>query len=232
MPLSAFAVSCPKGYPKCLHSASQTKTVFGQSYTYDSFIQPVTSGVCSYGGSISSSEEIPEGYAGVKARICNFSGSLTDSSDWMYLPTDWDADYNCHFTAQTRDQSGSHYARSQVQFYNGDGYTTYTCSATPNVQLTRSVPCTSTNQKGETLGSELFLAEFGIIPDLIAAVGKDGTEGYVRALELNVPSASSPDEVTTYNASLSDQRTIPLYASDGETVLGDFLVQNHIVFFE
>ena len=97
---------------------------------------------------------------------------------------------------------------------------------------TRSTPCTSTNQKGETLGSELFLAEFGIIPDLIAAVGKDGTEGYVRALELNVPSASSPDEVTTYNASLSVQRTIPLYASDGETVLGDFLVQNHIVFFE
>lgn len=230
MSISAIAVSCPKGYSRCSHSASQTKTVFGQSYTYDSFIEPVSSGICSYGGSVSSTEEMLEGYVGVKTRLYSSSGSLVVSSDWLYLPTDWAANYNCHFGSQTTGQSGTHYSKSQVQLYNGDGYTTYTCNATPNIQVTRSAPYISTNQKGETFGSELFLDEFGITPDLIAAIGQDGIEGYVKATDLNVSAVSSLTESITYNASLTPERTIPLYAADGETVLGSFTVQNNIAF--
>ncbi|MGY3190283.1 hypothetical protein [Lysinibacillus sp. TE18511] len=29
---------------------------------------------------------------------------------------------------------GTYYAQSQIQFYNGNGYTTYTSNATPNIQ--------------------------------------------------------------------------------------------------
>ena len=82
-----------------------------------------------------------------------------------------------------------------------------------------------TNAAGETFGSALG-AE--IDPDLILASGVDGVVGYVRAADLNGPDFSSPEEALRYQEEhglLSGQdREVPLYDSDGKTVIGTFVL--------
>lgn len=57
------------------------------------------------------------------------------------------------------------------------------------------------------------------IPELIKAVGDDGTEGYVRYEDLNGPQPSNPDEAVKMSGI---DRVIPLYAEDGVTVVGKY----------
>lgn len=88
------------------------------------------------------------------------------------------------------------------------------------------------NQNGETYGSVLDAPLVGVEPDLIAAVGVDGTEGYVRSTELNGgPQPKSPEEAVAYMKALESAPysvcRIPLYAADGKTVIGSFQVRRH-----
>lgn len=88
------------------------------------------------------------------------------------------------------------------------------------------------NQNGETYGSLLDAPSPDLDPDLIAAIGVDGTEGYVRATELNSgPHPTSPDKTVAYMKALESApysvRTIPLYAADGKTVIGSFHTRRH-----
>lgn len=74
------------------------------------------------------------------------------------------------------------------------------------------------NEAGETYGR----GDLETIPDLVLAVGDDGTEGYVRDSELFPKLPDSPEE----RARFRDQvRTVPLYESDGKTVVGTFTLQ-------
>jgi hypothetical protein len=57
------------------------------------------------------------------------------------------------------------------------------------------------------------------IPELIKAVGDDGTEGYVRYEDLNGPQPSSPEEAVKMSGV---DRAIPLYAGDGVSVIGTY----------
>ena len=57
------------------------------------------------------------------------------------------------------------------------------------------------------------------IPDLIKAVGDAGTEGYVRNADLQGPQPSNPEEAVKMSG---QERTIPLYAADGTTVIGTY----------
>lgn len=75
-----------------------------------------------------------------------------------------------------------------------------------------------TNEAGETFGR----GDLPTLPDLIQAVGDDGTEGYVRDSELYPPITGTPEE----NAERQAERyQVPLYESDGKTVIGTFTVQ-------
>jgi len=83
------------------------------------------------------------------------------------------------------------------------------------------------NQKGETYGSVLDAEALGGEPDLILAQGVDGTIGYVLATDLNdVPHPKTPEEAVAYEKARMERpnavRPIPLYAADGETVIGVF----------
>lgn len=74
------------------------------------------------------------------------------------------------------------------------------------------------------------------IPQLIAAIGIDGTEGYVYASDLDGEQPQNPEEAIKYMENLEIEvararaarsiyfRTIPLYASDGVTVIGEFAI--------
>lgn len=88
------------------------------------------------------------------------------------------------------------------------------------------------NQSGETYGSLLDAPSPDLEPDLIAAIGVDGTEGYVRATELySGPLPKSPDEAVAYMKALESApysvRKVPLYAADGKTVIGYFQTRRH-----
>lgn len=126
--------------------------------------------------------------------------------------------------------SGYYYSRGQARFYTGDGYTTYTCAATPNYAPKKIASDYSSmniqrNENGEIYGSEIFLSEIGVQPDLILAEGSNGEIGYVRAEDINDSSVTTPEEamLKMKNATTS---VIPLYSSDGITVIGSFILEH------
>lgn len=92
----------------------------------------------------------------------------------------------------------------------------------------------SINSKGLTYGSALNATSREEEPDLIAAIGVDGTEGYVYASDLEEKMPSSPAEAVAITKAIKEKkaksknnkpvviRSIPLYSSDGKTIIGTF----------
>lgn len=92
------------------------------------------------------------------------------------------------------------------------------------------------NNSGQTYGNvDPNIAPVDqVFPELIAAIGIDGTEGYVYASDLDGEQPSSPEEAIKYMENLDKAtaaakaakqeylRYIPLYKSDGVTVIGQF----------
>lgn len=90
------------------------------------------------------------------------------------------------------------------------------------------------NEKGQTYGSAMDNSLLFGNPDLVLAEAIDGTRGYVYASELNADQAGSPEEliaIVEENKKIWEEapvgqvvvsRYIPLYESDGETVIGEF----------
>ncbi|MCC4248749.1 MULTISPECIES: peptidase M56 family protein [Microbacterium] len=94
--------------------------------------------------------------------------------------------------------------------------------------VSREILPLGTNGDGETFGSIVG----GESPDLIAVVATNGREGYVRRTELQdadgtkaARSFHSPAEALAWQEKRAGRSvSIPVYASDGRTVLGDFVV--------
>lgn len=201
-------------------------TVKGYDYRYWSVISNNQPGeiyaqttVCSEG-----EKEAPEGYFGGQARIYNSNGVLKKSSEWKYNTIPAIVPYVIYET-----NSGYYYSKGQARFYTGDGYITYACTATPNYAPNKiasdySAMNIQRNENGEIYGSELFLSEIGVQPDLILAEGANGEIGYVRAEDINDSSVTTPQEAIL---KMEDSTTsiIPLYSSDGVTVIGSFILE-------
>lgn len=84
------------------------------------------------------------------------------------------------------------------------------------------------NSFGETYGPTLSFNDPNDPdgePDLVSAIGIDGTQGYVRSADLNQGVAKSPEEAVKLmkNRSMQD-RLIPLYDFEGETIIGQFII--------
>ncbi|GEM_PF-1061825 len=73
------------------------------------------------------------------------------------------------------------------------------------------------NENGQTYGVDSEDS-----PDLIAAQGIDGTYGYILSNDLDGPEFSTPEEAVNWQKKHNGRRVIPLYASDGKTVIGEF----------
>lgn len=92
----------------------------------------------------------------------------------------------------------------------------------------------SVNQFGQTYGSALYADTFDERPDLMAAIGDDGVAGYIYTDDLKSENPKTPAEAVArqemYEALIANWdgqeaivvRTIPLYESDGRTVIGDY----------
>ena len=75
------------------------------------------------------------------------------------------------------------------------------------------------NAKGQTFGVQ----RNGESPDLIAVVTTDGKLGYAYAKDLNWPVPTSPADARAHQeANEGRTRSIPVYESDGETIIGEY----------
>lgn len=84
-------------------------------------------------------------------------------------------------------------------------------------------PQYQTNENGQTYGSNLGAIMGNPQPDLIAATGVDGTNGYVRYVDLMGNMPKTPEEaLAMQNNRKQGSAQIPLYAIDGKTVIGVF----------
>lgn len=63
------------------------------------------------------------------------------------------------------------------------------------------------NSSGETYGSLASIKDGEKEPDLIAALGIDGTEGYIRNSDLNKDLPKSPEEAVLYTKSRKNRET-------------------------
>ncbi|MEZ0493273.1 hypothetical protein AB2L28_13615 [Kineococcus sp. TBRC 1896] len=109
----------------------------------------------------------------------------------------------------------------------GQSTTTITATAGTRWSLTtaystRTPTEWALNAHGQTYG---VTKDDGSQPDLIAVVAttSTGQQGYVRASDLNPPlNFTSPQEAAQWSAAQPPVRTLPVYASDGTTVIGSF----------
>lgn len=226
------SIMCFGNTVAAIESDKSTVTVYGTTYTYWSGIDHYSSGRIRGYTEARASKTVYDSYIGIKVRMYSSTGVLVYSSDWSYdcgIPghSSLGRQENEYYDPNKTPSYNYYYSKGQVQFYNGDGYTTYTCKATPNITsgLSKSV---SVNENGEIYGSELYLNSIGIEPDLISALGENGIVGYVKSEDLDSFSIDNPDEAEYYEANKPLYRAIPLYESDGETKIGEFVVDNDV----
>lgn len=86
------------------------------------------------------------------------------------------------------------------------------------------------NENGETYGNDIQAMTIGYEPDLIYAQGIDGTLGYVKASDLsgNEKSPAEALQKQMLREKSDSAMYIPLYMSDGETIIGSFKLENTI----
>lgn len=98
--------------------------------------------------------------------------------------------------------------------------------ATSDVRPNQGLPAAPVfprNESGQTYGSDLGATSWDTVPDLIKAIGVDGTEGYLRREDVYEAPPKTPDEALARQRSrMGTVRQIPLYAVDGKTIIGVF----------
>lgn len=202
-------------------SSRKTVTTYGKTYQYYSVVVNDSSSTWAYGCvEVKSGGNVPTGYYGINARLYTSSGTLVKSSGWKY---------NDSASAGTSEYSGdtytkgTYYGKGQMQFYNGNGYSTYTSNASPNIQRSvMSIEKTyKLNERGLTYGSDYFVEDEKDSPDLIRVIGVNGLEGYVYSTELN-KCPKNINEVEEYIKETKDGYTIPVYEKDGMKIIDQF----------
>lgn len=193
-------------------------TVSGYTYTYHSYIYKSSSSVNAF-VEVSCAKKWPSGYIGLNSRLYNSSGTLVKSSGWLY---DEGGGYLWNQPSGSTTQRGTYYSKGQVKFYNGNGYNTYTCNSSPNMQLSavRELEYEE-NELGLTFGSDYLAETIEECPDLVRVIGVNGKEGYVYNFELN-SDVNTPSEAIAYSRSCPLTKTIAVYAEDGQTVIDTF----------
>lgn len=198
----------------------ETKEHNGHKYTFTSEIWERWAGTnkatIEAVSHIKTNSNVPVGYMGAQARLYNQStGKLVASSTMKYNDTKISGWYVYSDTINT---AGKYYSQTKAEFYNGNGYTSYTGYKSPYLVFQ---PKYKLNQSGESYGSGLSEFTVGEEPDLISAIGTNGKDGYVRANDLS-PKISTIEEALNQANRNGEVRTIPLYDVDGKTVIGQF----------
>ncbi|WP_442600476.1 peptidase M56 BlaR1 [Paenibacillus sp. KN14-4R] len=82
------------------------------------------------------------------------------------------------------------------------------------------------NENGQTYGSAADATSYETRPDLISAVGVNGTVGYLLRKDIEGEQPKTPAEaIAIQNSKSPGGRDIPLYDVDGKTVIGNFHIE-------
>jgi len=128
--------------------------------------------------------------------------------------------------AQRRDEP----VPSSYQLDLAPEQTTLTMEAKPGVSwklvttYVRTEPTDwGTNAEGNTYG---VMKPDGSQPDLVATYATNGRSGYVYADELDGYQATSPADALRWQEEHGDEkRSVTVYESDGQTVVGEFIIE-------
>lgn len=209
-------------------SASSTKksvTINGVSYSYWSTVETNSLQTTGFGViSTVSGNNVPTGYMGVESNLYNSAGTSVDGGAFYYnsIPAAGIKDGSA-----ITNKSGTYYSKARMQFYNGNGYSTYTSYASPNVQFSlASIPVIpdkayEVNENGLSYGSDFYSESQEDSPDLIRVIGKNGIEGYVYSKNINLNFNNLSEVLDHINTGQSNY-TIPVYKVDGTTVVDTF----------
>lgn len=199
-------------------------TVMGYTYCYSCGIK-VENGTMQAFATVKSPTQVnyPTGYYGIKVRAYNDSGTIIIDNDWFYNPESNISGRTIY--SNTIYASGTYYAKAQMRFYNGNGYDTYNCNASPYMQKGISVPMEEykVNENGQTYGSDFYAESIEEMPDLVRVLGINGREGYVCKTELRWEPESLED-VLEYIRMGNVSRSIPVYMEDGITIIDNFII--------
>lgn len=212
-------------------SVSKTTTVNGYSYTFDSTIHNEVKGRIGFQANVwTTAGSLPTGYMGVRARLYDYNtGEMVGHSDYTFnaLGVNFLLESDVYYPPA--GYNGYYYSWGEVCFWDGTHYIFDSAYPTPNFQITRAHSLSphnisiQRNANGEIYGSELFLSEIGVNPDLILARGTDDVIGYVRADDIKDDGVHTPEDAAAYMMN-RQPRSVPLYESDGETVIGTFVI--------
>lgn len=156
-------------------------------------------------------QSVPAERMGVQPRLFK-SGALCKITNWWINPTP-----SSRFSAQTSGDCGpgSYNSHGFVEVWSEDHWVEYvTFPSNPlnypaaAAAQTETIAETQENSQGQTFGSALDVQEPSSQPDLVLAIGTEGESGYVLASSLDTQTVT----------------TVPLYESDGVTVIGSFEV--------
>lgn len=80
------------------------------------------------------------------------------------------------------------------------------------------------NASGLTYGSMLDTPSPDQLPDLISAIATNGRQGFVLRSDLFLPGPKTPEQAIAMNAAAVAPRSIPVYAVDGTTIIGTYVI--------
>lgn len=206
------------------HCQEKNVTILGYTYCYSCGIQ-IENDVMQAFATVKSPTHVnyPTGYYGIKVIVYNDSGTIVIDNDWFYNPESNITGRTIY--SNTISEQGTYYSKAQMRFYNGNGYNTYNCNASPCMQRSSGVPVEEykVNENGQTYGSDFYAETIDEMPDLVRVLGINGREGYVYKTQLEwVP--ESLEEVLEYIHTGADSKTIPVYLEDGITIIDSFVI--------
>ncbi|MGC5164703.1 hypothetical protein ACLQ3J_18475 [Rhodococcus sp. DT1] len=176
-------------------------------------------------------QTVPSGEIGVRARLFS-SGALCEATTYRY-----NTGPVAQFTYGTTNTCGAGWYNSHGFTAVWDGTSTYkealtfptdplwwepaaARSSTTEPEVTPASIPSGTNADGLTYGSGASATTEADFPDLVAAIGDDGTTlGFVRKSDLVEAPAANPEEAS---AGANAGRTVPLFDEDGQTQVGSF----------
>lgn len=174
---------------------------------------------------------VTPGFIGASSELYDSNKNMLASSPRV---TNSSKSYYCNSLNATADNSSNrkYYATGHTYVWTENGYqedSTYPTSSISSGERDYAV-----NDAGQSYGSAFLARTREERPDLIAAVGNNGTIGYVYASDLDAGEPTTPDEAVAQQKLLDELiaennnserivlRTIPLYDVDGVTVLDEY----------
>lgn len=171
--------------------------------------------------------DAPAEYMRIQARLCDSTGyvrfaskprTTSTATSVEFVNTDtWsgDAAYSWGWAAfldESGHYSGGNLPTTELVYSTRSAAASNLETTLNKLEATLNADGTyPTNQSGETYGIGILCERVGQAPDLIAAVGADGTSGYIRDEDLHAD-YDVPEEQDVY---------IPLYDQEGN-VIGSF----------